>query len=133
MSCDVRVASTTVRFGMPAARFGIVMARAEFTRLVSIVGLDRARFMAITGEIIAAEQALAFGLVHEVCAPAALVEATERWARRLVSMEPEAVSWFRKTAAAMEAAAEASLDPAFEIGCLLRPEFRQRVAAFLRK
>lgn len=133
MSCDVRVASTSVRFGMPAARFGIVMAQAEFARLVGIVGLDRARFMAITGEIIAAEQALSFGLVHEVHPPEALAEAAEKWAKRLLAMDPEAVSWFRNTAAAMEAATEQSVDPAFEFGCLLRPEFRRRVESFLRK
>src|SRR5260221_10336391 len=45
IACDIRIVSESVRFAMPAARFGMVMAYADFARLAGIVGVDRARFL----------------------------------------------------------------------------------------
>ena len=106
---------------------------ADFARLASIVGLDRARFLAITGEVISADEAFRIGLVHEMKPADALDETVEKWARRIVSMEPEAVAWFRSMALAMEHPAASAPNPEFQIDCLLRPEFRRRVEDFLRK
>ncbi len=133
ISCDIRVAARTVRFGMPAARFGMVMAQADFARLANIVGIDRARFLTMTGEVIDADEGFRIGLVHELADSEKLEAAVARWQKRLAAMEPQAVRWFRKVSWAMEATPEQSELATFETDCLVRPELRRRIEEFLRK
>ena len=133
VACDIRIAVQSAKWGIPAARFGMVMAAPDFTRLASIVGIDRARFLAITADVIAGEEAHRIGLVHELVAANDLDSAIERWVRRICGMEPEAVSWFRQAALGLEKSADLESLRPFEEECLRRPEFRRRVEEFLRK
>lgn len=132
VSCDIRIASPAAKFGMPAARFGMVMAREDFIRLASVVGVDRARFLAITTEVIDAATAHAIGLVHEI-APSGGIEALAKWTRRMLAIEPEALAWFRNAALALEQRADLADLAALEEECLMRPEFRRRVEDFLKR
>jgi enoyl-CoA hydratase/carnithine racemase len=133
IACDIRIAVQSAKWGMPAARFGMVMAATDFTRLASIVGIDRARFLAITADVMDGEDAHRIGLAHELVAAADLDSATERWTRRICGMEPEAVAWFRRAALTLEKGDKLASLGAFEEDCLRRPEFRRRVEEFLRK
>lgn len=133
IACDLRIAARGVKFGMPAARFGMVMARADFSRLASIVGIDRARFLAITADVIDGDEALRIGLVHQLVDEAKLDETTDSWISKLCAMEPGAVAWFRRAALLLERCEDLSSLAAFEEKCLMQPEFRQRVEAFLKR
>ena len=133
IACDIRIASESARFAMPAARFGMVMARHDFARLASIVGIDRARFLAMTGEIIDGKEAFRIGLVHQVTAPAELDGTTERMTRRILGMEPEAIAWFRRAATSLETGRDLEPLRDFEETCLRRDEFRRRVEEFMRR
>lgn len=133
IACDLRIAVSNAKFGMPAARFGMVMARAEFARLASIVGIDRARLLAITARIVEAQEALQLGLVHRLAEPEELEGETVSTARELCEMDPAAVSWFRQAALHMERGSDLSPLADFEEECLVRPEFRSRVEAFLKR
>jgi enoyl-CoA hydratase len=65
LSCDIRIASDTSRFGMPEIQLGIpsVIHAALMPRLI---GSARANWLILTGESIDAAQALAWGLVDRV-------------------------------------------------------------------
>lgn len=133
IACDIRIAVRSAKWGMPAARFGMVMAASDFERLASIVGIDRARFLAITAEIIGGEEAYRIGLVHELADIDHLDAAVARWVGRLRGMEPEALAWFRQAALRLQRGEDLSPLLPFEEACLNRAVFRQRVEEFIRK
>jgi len=72
-ACDLRVASPASRFGMPEVRIGIPSV-VEAALLPHLVGAGRARNLVLTGEMIDAPTALAWGLVDAVGDPDAEVE-----------------------------------------------------------
>jgi enoyl-CoA hydratase/carnithine racemase len=65
LACDIRIAATDARFGMPEVKVGIpsVIHAALMPRLI---GAARANWLILTGENIDAVQALAWGLVDRV-------------------------------------------------------------------
>lgn len=132
-ACDVRIVSESARFAMPAARFGMVMAYADFARLAGILGVDRARFLAITGEIIDGAEAFRIGLAHQQLPAAELDVAVDKLTRRMIGMEQESVDWFRRAASTLTIGGDPAPLQAFEEACLTRDEFRRRVEAFMRK
>jgi enoyl-CoA hydratase len=72
MACDLRLATADARFRMPPAQLGWVYAREGMRRITSAVGVARARHLFLTGEMLNAETAERWGLIHEVVAPEAL-------------------------------------------------------------
>jgi enoyl-CoA hydratase len=76
-SCDLRVAASDARFGMPEVRVGIPSV-VEAALLPTLIGWGRARRLLLTGETIDAAQALTWGLVEEVVPSHELDVAVER-------------------------------------------------------
>jgi enoyl-CoA hydratase/carnithine racemase len=72
---DVRLASSTARFGFVFARRGIVPEAASSWFLPRVVGISRAMEWAATGRVFDAEEALAGGLVRSVHEPDDLLPA----------------------------------------------------------
>ncbi len=66
--CDLRVASTEARFGVPAAKLGLGYRASATKNLVDVVGAANAREMLITGWQYTAVQAKEMGLLHHVVA-----------------------------------------------------------------
>ena len=89
-ACDLRVASERAIFGMPEVRIGIPSV-VEAALLPKLVGYGRARRLLLTGETIAAEEALSWGLVDAVAPPGGLDDAVERLARSILAAGPQAV------------------------------------------
>jgi len=52
LACDIRWASRTARFGITAARLGIVYSLAATRRLASVVGPSHARDLLYTGRLL---------------------------------------------------------------------------------
>jgi enoyl-CoA hydratase/carnithine racemase len=89
-ACDLRVASERAMFGMPEVRVGIPSV-VEAALLPQLVGHGRARRLLLTGEMIGAAEALAWGLVDAVAPPAELDAAVERFALAILAGGPQAV------------------------------------------
>jgi enoyl-CoA hydratase/carnithine racemase len=68
LACDLRLASDGARFGQPEILLGIIPGGGGTQRLARLVGPARAKDMILTGRQVAAEEALAMGLVDEVIA-----------------------------------------------------------------
>jgi enoyl-CoA hydratase/carnithine racemase len=62
LACDLRVATTDARFGLPAVLEALIPGMGTY-RLPRFIGLGRARRLVLTGEMIAADEALAIGLI----------------------------------------------------------------------
>jgi enoyl-CoA hydratase len=64
--CDLRVATDDARLGFTERRFGVPLIDGGTQRLPRVVGMGRALEMILTGRIVAAAEALEWGLVNEV-------------------------------------------------------------------
>jgi enoyl-CoA hydratase/carnithine racemase len=80
---DIRIASTTARFGFVFARRGIVPEAASSWFLPKIVGLPQALEWCMTGRVFDAEEALRGGLVRSLHAPEDLMPAAMALAREI--------------------------------------------------
>jgi enoyl-CoA hydratase/carnithine racemase len=88
LACDLRWTSTSGRFGITAARLGIVYGPGATRRLASVVGPSHARDLLFSGRLVDAEEAQAMGLVNRRCASDALEQETYAYARRLAEQAP---------------------------------------------
>jgi enoyl-CoA hydratase len=66
--CDLRIAAESARLGFTERRFGVPLIDGGTQRLPLIVGMGRALEMTLTGRVVEAREALAWGLVNEVVA-----------------------------------------------------------------
>jgi enoyl-CoA hydratase len=91
LMCDMVVASETARFGQPEIKIGIIPGAGGTQRWAQTVGKARAMEIALTGEPITAEQALAWGLVNRVVPPELYLEEAKALARKVAQLPPLAV------------------------------------------
>lgn len=66
MACHIRVASDNARLGLPEVSLGILPGYGGTQRLTQLVGKGKAMELAMTGDMIPAEEARALGLVNHV-------------------------------------------------------------------
>ena len=69
LACDIRIASSAARLGLPEVKVGTIPGSGGTQLLPRTIGRSHAMHMLLTGELINAERALAWGLVSEVVAP----------------------------------------------------------------
>jgi enoyl-CoA hydratase/carnithine racemase len=81
---DVRIASTSARFGFVFARRGIVPEACSSWFLPRIVGISKALEWCYSGRVFDAQEALAGGLVRSLHAPEELLPAANAIAREIV-------------------------------------------------
>ena len=82
---DIRIASTTAIFAESFVKLGIVPGDGGAWLLPRVIGMPRASIMALTGDSIDAAKALEWGLVCELAAPEALLEAAQKMAGRIAA------------------------------------------------
>lgn len=83
ISCDLRLAESSARFGITPARLGIVYPSFALERAVGVIGPAAAKHLLYSAELIGAERAHHIGLVHEVLDPGLAAERVEHLARLL--------------------------------------------------
>jgi enoyl-CoA hydratase/carnithine racemase len=89
-SCDLRIASDDSRFGMPEVQIGLPSV-IEAAVLPRLVGLGRARELVLTGRLIDAHEACAWGLVEAVVPRADLDALVLERVQQIVSAAPQAI------------------------------------------
>lgn len=112
MHADIIVAGEGASFGQPEVRVGIMPGAGGTQRLTRAVGKFRALRMLMTGEPVAARDALAMGLVSDVVADAEVFETALRIAKTITSMPPLAVMQIKEVVLAGE---ECSLEAAMTL------------------
>ncbi|OGB06251.1 MAG: enoyl-CoA hydratase [Burkholderiales bacterium RIFCSPHIGHO2_12_FULL_69_20] len=83
--CDIRVASERALFAESFVKVGIVPGDGGAWLLPRVIGMPRASLMAFTGDTIAADQALAWGLVAEVVPGPDLLAHAQALAQRIAA------------------------------------------------
>jgi enoyl-CoA hydratase/carnithine racemase len=89
LACDIRTASASARFGFPEVRVGAFASGSGTQRLPRLVGRGRALDLLLTGRIIGAADALAYGLVEYVFPDRELLERTLDLAGEIASFPGE--------------------------------------------
>ena len=89
--CDLRVAGHSARFAESFVKIGLVSGDGGAWLLPRVIGWSKAAEMALTGDAISAEEALACGLVSQVVPDAELMDAARALARRIAANPPYAV------------------------------------------
>jgi enoyl-CoA hydratase/carnithine racemase len=89
-SCDMRVATTTAKFGMPEVRYGVPSGM-EACLIPRLIGWGKARELVFTGDIIDAAEAYHFGYVEKLVPPEGLDEQVERWVHSICISGPRAI------------------------------------------
>jgi len=136
MSCHLRVASTNARFGQPEVKLGLIPGYGGTQRLPRLVGRGRALELLLSGAMIDAPTALAWGLVNRVVDPAELAATAQQLAEGIVAVSPAAVAGCLE---AVAGGADRPLAGALELEAALfgravsSEDGREGVAAFLAK
>jgi enoyl-CoA hydratase len=92
LTCDLLVASTAAKIGIREVKVGLFAAAGGVFRLPARVGYAKAMEMALTGEPITAEEAMAAGMLSGLTAPEDLLEAAVTLAERIAENAPLAVA-----------------------------------------
>lgn len=87
LACDLRVCRSGVALGLPESRLGGLAGNGS-VRITRLVGPSRAKELLFTGETVAAEQALAWGLVNRVAADGSALDAARRIAQTIAARGP---------------------------------------------
>lgn len=91
LACDLVVASTEARFGVPEVKRSLVAAAGGLFRLPKKLPRNVALELVLTGDPISAERAHHFGLVNTLCAPGEALSSALDLARRITTNAPLAV------------------------------------------
>ena len=90
VSCDLRIAESGAKFGMPEVAVGIPSV-IHSALLPALIGASHAAWLLLTGETIDANTAATWGLIHEVTAPGELDNRIAQLAAKLSGFGPHTV------------------------------------------
>jgi len=136
LACDFRLAAEDVQLAQPEVRLGMIPGSGGTQRLARLIGLGRAKDVIMRGRRIAAEEALALGLVTEVVPADGLDAAVTRLLNELAELPPLALAMAKRV---LNQAYDAPLHVGLEVEGLayglLRStrDFQEGVEAFGQK
>jgi len=97
IACDLRIASDSSQFGIPAAKLGLGYAYSSLKQLTDVVGPAAAKEILFTGWRFNAEKALRMGLVNEVVAAGRLEAMVRDYADEIAANAPLTVKAAKAT------------------------------------
>lgn len=134
LACDLRVASSKARLGLPEVGLGIIPGFGGTQRLTRLVGRGRALDLIYTARHVPADEALQLGIVNRVAEDA--LEAAKELARAILKNGPVALALAKE---AINRGENLDLDEALEIeadlfglACTTK-DMREGTKAFLDK
>lgn len=96
LACDLRLASEKARFAFPETGLGITPGFGGTQRLARLVGPALASELIFTGRTVKADEALAKGVISQVCAPEELLDKAQELADTIASRAPIAIRQAKK-------------------------------------
>jgi 2-(1,2-epoxy-1,2-dihydrophenyl)acetyl-CoA isomerase len=111
LGCDLVVCTEQARLSMIFSKRGLSLDNGASWLLPRLIGMARAKEVALFGDMWSAEEALAIGLVNRVLPVSEIDAFVDDWARRLADGPPLAVSM---TKSLLHASSNASMEQAVE-------------------
>ena len=134
--CDLRIASSIARFAESFVKVGIIPGDGGCWLLPRVVGHAKAAELALTGDTIAADEALRIGLVSRVVGPDELLPEALALAGRIAANPPQVLRWTKQLLQqARTGTLEEALDAAGRLQGLAHhtADHAEAVAAFFEK
>ena len=134
--CDLRIAGTSASFAESFVKLGIIPGDGGAWLLPRVVGFSKAAEMALTGDMIDAQEALACGLVSKVVPDSDLLVEARKLADRIAVNPTQAV---RMTKRLLWESRSVNLDTLLELSAAMQAlahatdDNREAIAAFLEK
>ena len=134
LGCDRRIAGDNAKLGQPEILLGVIPGGGGTQRLARLVGPSRAKDLILTGRMVAAEEALAIGLVNELLdTPDALMERARALARQMAAQAPLTMRAGKEVVRRMRERFAAVDDQDLIALCYGSADFREGLDAFLAK
>ena len=133
---DIRIASKKAKFGETFLNLGIIPGDGGAWFMQRLIGYQRAFELTLTGRVIDAEEAKAYGIVLDVCEPEALMATAGELAGRIAAQPPKATRLTKrlmKMAQRTELKDFLDLCAVFQGMCHNEPEHLEAVNAMLEK
>jgi len=135
-ACDLRLCTTTSRFGVPIARtVGNCLSAANHARFLDLIGPTLLKELLYTGRLLTAAEALRGGLVTQVTEPQELDRIVREYADTIAANAPLTIRATKEMIGRIQA--HRRIDP--EVGrdlivkCYTSDDFKEGVDAFLNK
>jgi enoyl-CoA hydratase len=136
MMADIVIAGTSARFGQPEISLGVIPGMGGTQRLVRAVGKSVAMDIVLSGRMITATEALAFGLVARVVPDEDVLSTAHSVAEKVASMPPTAAALAKEAVlAAYEVPLSSGLVWERRVfhSLFATPEQREGMSAFMEK
>jgi enoyl-CoA hydratase/carnithine racemase len=139
LSCDLRIAASTIALGMPPAKLGLVYSHTGLRKFIDAIGAPRTRELFLVGRRIDARAAREWSLINSVSEPGRLADEALELAIEIAANAPLAQTGNKRVIRAV-LDAQAELDPELErellelrAACFRTEDFREGVRAFAEK
>ncbi|MBL8347186.1 MAG: enoyl-CoA hydratase [Rubrivivax sp.] len=96
LACDLLVAASDARFADTHVKVGLLPGWGGSVRLIRRIGLNRAKELALTGRFLAADEALAWGLVNRVVPREQLLAEAQALARQMLANPADGVARYKR-------------------------------------
>jgi enoyl-CoA hydratase len=137
VACDLRLASTTARFAIPAVKLGVAYPPEEgVARLARLVGATAAAEILLTGRTFDAAEAISIGLLNRTHPQKDLENAAREYALEMAGCAPLAVAAHKRAIAhsgSTPSATELAELEQLVDQCYRSEDCREGLAAFLEK
>ncbi len=136
LACDIRIADRTARFSQAEIRLGLIPGAGGTQRLARLVGAGQALRIALTGDMIDAEEAFRIGLVEFLTEPGEHLAKAMEVATRIARWSPVSLSLVKRSVrAAFETPLSAGLELEKELflAAFASEDGQEGVAAFIEK
>jgi enoyl-CoA hydratase/carnithine racemase len=139
LSCDLRIAASSIKVGMPPAKLGLVYSHTGLRKFIDAIGVPRTRELFFTGRNIDVDKALAWGLVNEIVPAEELAERAVAYAADVAGNAPLSLAGNKRVIREL-LVGEGTLDPDVEAelvelreSCFQSEDFFEGVRAFAEK
>jgi enoyl-CoA hydratase len=133
-ACDIRIASTRSRFGIPIGRLGVTLGLTEMRAVAGALGRANLMYLVASGKLIDAAQAASAGFVQRVVQPESLHEEVSSLVANIAASSEVTIRATKVTAALSADPAVTDADPtlrALHEQAYGGPDLKEGVAAFL--
>lgn len=136
LACDLRLAATSARIGLPETSLGILPGWGGTVRTVRLFGSALARRMILTGELLSGEEALRVGLVDSLTPDEGFRAAVDARVAQILTRGPSAqrlVKLLVRRYEGLDIEAELTAEAVAFADCFRLPEATEGTTAFLEK
>jgi enoyl-CoA hydratase/carnithine racemase len=138
LTCDLRIAESGAKLGMPPAKLGLIYSHTGLMRFIDAIGVARTKELFLIGRNLSAERAAEIGLVNEVVAKGEVEAAAVATASEIASNAPLSTRGNKRAIDKLAGFARLSPEEERELielreSCFDSEDFREGIRAFAEK